>query len=68
MALWLVDDRDGRILAEVLTSKDVQGVLETWAREDDDLPDYLCLVDLRSRQSGIVGTDSSVTIRPPRRP
>lgn len=64
MALLLVDDRDGRIVAEVETEDDVQRVLEAWATDDGTMPDYLCLVELRSRHGTILGADTSVKIRP----
>jgi hypothetical protein len=59
----LVDDRDGRIVAE-LTDDEVRGVLETWATDDGALPDYLCLVEMNSHHGTLFGSDSSVRIRP----
>jgi hypothetical protein len=64
MVLVLVDDRDGRIVAEVETEEDAQRVLEAWATDDGTVPAYLCLLELRSRRGAIVGTDTSVKIRP----
>ena len=64
MAVLFVDDRDGRVLAELETLEDAQSVLEAWARDDGSIPDYLCLVELRSRHGAILGTDTSVKIRP----
>lgn len=64
MPVLLVDDRDGRVLAEIESAADAQRVLEAWARDDGSVPDYLCLVELRSHQGAILGTDSSVKIRP----
>ena len=63
MPLLLVDDRDGRIVAEVETEEDAQRVLESWL-SDEGLPPYLCLVELSSHQGEIFGTDSSVKVRP----
>jgi hypothetical protein len=63
MALLLVDDRDGRILAEVQTEEDARRVLEAWLSEDG-MPDYLCLVETTSRRGAFFGTDSSVKVRP----
>jgi hypothetical protein len=63
MGLLLVDDRDGRILAEVTNADEAQQVLESlWG--DAHVPDYLCLVEIRSHHRAIVGTDSSVKVRP----
>jgi hypothetical protein len=64
MALLLVDDRDGRVVAEIETEEDVKHVLEGWADDDGSIPDYLCLVELRSHHGAIFGTDTSVKIRP----
>jgi len=64
MAVLLVDERDGRILAEAETVEDVQRVFEGWAKDDGTIPDYLSLIELRSHQGAIVGTDTSVQIRP----
>ena len=64
MAVLFVDDRDGRVLAELENLEDAQVVLEAWARDDGSIPDYLCLVELRSRHGAILGTDTSVKIRP----
>ena len=64
MTVLFVDDRDGRVLAELETLEDAQLVLEAWARDDGSIPDYLCLVELRSRHGAILGTDTSVKIRP----
>jgi hypothetical protein len=64
MAVLVVDDRDGRVIAEVETEEDAFRILEGWARDDGSVPDYLCLVDLRSRHGAIFGADTSVKIRP----
>jgi hypothetical protein len=64
MVLLLVDDRDGRIVAEVETENDAQRVLEGWATEDGSIPDYLCLVEIRSHHGALIGTDTSVRVRP----
>ena len=64
MAVLLVDDRDGRVLAEIESAEEAQHVLEAWARDDGSIPDYICLVELRSHHGAIVGTDTSVKIRP----
>ena len=64
MTVLLVDDRDGRVLAEIDSAEDVQQVLAGWASDDGSVPDYLCLVELRSHQGAILGSDTSVKIRP----
>ena len=64
MAVLLVDDRDGRVLAQIEYAEDALQVLEGWARDDGSIPDYLCLVELRSHHGAILGTDTSAKIRP----
>lgn len=64
MPLLLVDDRDGRVVAEIETAEQASQLLEAWARSDTNIPDYLCLVELRSHPGTIVGTDSEIRIRP----
>lgn len=64
MPVLLVDDRDGRVVAELMTDDDVRGVLEAWGAEDGTLPDYLCLVEMKAHHGALLGTDSSVKIRP----
>jgi hypothetical protein len=62
--LLLVDDRDGRIVSEIETDDDAQRVLEAWVRDDGSIPEYLCLIEVHSRQGALFGTDTSVKVRP----
>jgi hypothetical protein len=64
MAVLLVDDRDGKVVAAIENEEDATYVLEAWARDDGSIPDYLCLVELRSHHGAILGSDTSVKIRP----
>jgi hypothetical protein len=64
VALLLVDDRDGRIVAEVETEKDAQGVLEAWATDAGSIPDYLWLVEVPSTTAPSSAPHASVKIRP----
>ena len=34
------------------------------ARDDGTIPDYVCLVELRSHHGAILGTDTTAKIRP----
>ena len=63
MPLLLVDDRDGRIVAELQSEEEAVRVLEAMAREDASVPEYLCLVDLHSNHGSVLGTDKSIKIR-----
>lgn len=64
MALLLVDDRDGRIVSEIQTADGARQVLDAWTSEDGGIPEYLCLIEVRSHDGALVGTDSSVKVRP----
>ena len=63
MPLLLVDDRDGRIVAELRGEDEAVRALEAMASDDGSVPDYLCLVECRSRHGSLLGTDTSITIR-----
>jgi hypothetical protein len=56
MAVLLLDDRDGRVIAEIESEEDAQRVLEAWARPDGSIPAYLSVVVLRSHHGPILGT------------
>lgn len=62
--LLLVDDRDGRIVAELSTEEDALNVIDSWTRDDGGLPEYLSLVELRSHHGEFMATDSTVRVRP----
>jgi hypothetical protein len=64
MTLLLVDDRDGRIVAELESQEQALRLLETLSSNDPDTADFLCIVAFRDRPGAMVGTESSVTIRP----
>lgn len=63
MTVLLVDERDGRIVAELETDEEVSAVVESWARDDADA-EHLCLVQVTSRDGSFIGTNSTVTVRP----
>ena len=64
MSVFLVDDRDGRILAELTTEEEIQRIFEAWAEDNGSIPDYLSLVELRSHHGAVAGTDSTVRVHP----
>jgi hypothetical protein len=68
MPLLLVDDRDGRVVAELENQEEVLDVLEALTSDESDAPDHLCIVELHDRQGALLATRSSVTIRPLSRP
>ena len=63
MSLLLVDDRDGRIVAELVSEDEALCVLEAMASDDASLPEFLCLVETRSAHGSILGTDTTIEIR-----
>jgi hypothetical protein len=64
MPVLLVDDRDGRVVAELESQEEALRVLEALARDDTTIPEWCCLVELDSRHGAIVGMDTSLEIRP----
>ena len=63
MSLLLVDDRDGRVVAELETDDQVRRVLEAMAADNMEVPEYLCLVECRAKHGSLVGTDTSIKLR-----
>lgn len=61
MPLLLVDDRDGRIVAEVQSEDQALRILE--AMSGGEVPEYLCLVDFQSNHGSVLGADTTVKIR-----
>lgn len=63
MPLLLVDDRDGRIVAELESEDEALAVLEAMARDDETLPEYFCLVEFRSAQGSVLGSETTIKLR-----
>jgi hypothetical protein len=64
MPAFLVDERDGKIVAELSGQDDLERILEAWTNPDAGLPEYLSIVELDVKQGAIGGIESSVRIRP----
>jgi hypothetical protein len=60
--LLLVDNRDGRVLTALESPEEGLRLLEAMATSK--LPDYLCIVRFDDRQGEILGTESSLRVRP----
>ena len=63
MPLLLVDDRKGRIVAEVQTFEQVRQVVEAWLYEDRRIPDYVCPAKVDGHHGSVVATETSVKVR-----
>lgn len=61
--LLLVDHRDRRIVAELESEDQALAVIEAMARDDETVPEYLCLVEFHSVHGSVLGTDTSIKIR-----
>ncbi len=61
--LLLVDDRDGRVLAELEDAESALCLLDEAAREDPELADALCLVRFDSRTGTLVGAETTRRVR-----
>jgi hypothetical protein len=62
--LLLVDDRDGRVVAELESQEEALGCLEAMALDDGSIPEYLFLVEFRSQHGALFGTDTALRVRP----
>ena len=51
-------------MAELENQDEIQRVLEAWVNEDQSIPEHFCIVELAAHPGAIVGTQSSVKIRP----
>src|SRR5262245_45213691 len=63
MSLLLVDDRARRIVAKLRTEEQVRRVVEAMASDDVKVPEYLCLVECRTKHGALLGTDTSIKSR-----
>jgi hypothetical protein len=64
MPLLLVDDRDGRVMAELESHEQALRLLERLASDESETAAYRCIVALQDRPGALVASESSVTIRP----
>jgi hypothetical protein len=59
----LVDDRDGRVLAELTDPIEAFGLLDEIKEEHPELAGALCLVRFDGRQRSLIGTDTTTRVR-----
>jgi len=60
----VVDDRDGRVLAEIVDPMEAFRVLDELRHDDPELAEALCLVRFDGRRGSLIGTDSTTRVRP----
>lgn len=61
--LLLVDDRDGRVLAQFFDAAEALRTLEALELEAPELADSLCLVTLEEHQGAVISTQMTTRIR-----
>jgi hypothetical protein len=60
----LVDDREGRVLAEIADPVEAFRVLDELKEEHPELAGALCLVRFDGHQGSLIGTESTTRVRP----
>ena len=60
----LVDDREGRVLAEIADPVEAFCVLDELTEEHPELAGALCLVRFDGHQGSLIGTESTTRVRP----
>jgi hypothetical protein len=60
----LVDDREGRVLAEIADLAEAFRVLDELKEDQPELADALCLVRFDGHQSSLIGTETTTRLRP----
>jgi hypothetical protein len=63
VSLLLVDDQDGRVVAEVESQEQALRLLACLDSADPELAESLCIVAFHEGQGGLLGVDSSLTMR-----
>jgi len=60
----LVDDRDGRMLAEITDPAEALRVVDELTEEHPELAGALCLVRFDGHQGSLIGTETTTRVRP----
>jgi hypothetical protein len=60
----LVDDREGRVLAEIDDASEAFRVLDDLEQRHPELAGALCLVRFDEHRGSLIGTDSTTRVRP----
>ena len=59
----LVDDRDGRVLAQITDPVEAFRLLDDLKEDHPELADALCLVRFDQTQGSLIGTDTTTRVR-----
>ena len=60
----LVDDRDGRVLAEIVDPVEAFRVLDELKQDYPELGGTLCLVRFDGRKGSLIGTETTTRVQP----
>jgi hypothetical protein len=60
----LVDDREGRVLAEIADPVEAFRVLDELEEDHPELAGALCLVRFDGHQGSLIGTERTTRVRP----
>jgi hypothetical protein len=60
----LVDDRDGRVIAEIADPAEAFRLLDELEQAHPELAGALCLVRFDGREGSFVGTETTTRVRP----
>ena len=60
--LLLVDDRDGRVLAEIADAGEALRLLAELRQEHSELADVLCLVRFDGRRGTVLATETTTRV------
>ena len=60
---FLVDDRDGHVLAEITNPAEAFRILDELEQDHPDLSGVLSLVRFDGRQRALIGTESTTRVR-----
>jgi hypothetical protein len=60
----LVDDRDGRVVAQFVDPVEALRTLDELEQVDPELAGALCLVTFGERQGSVIGAETTTRLRP----
>ncbi|TML44188.1 MAG: hypothetical protein E6G19_09955 [Actinobacteria bacterium] len=60
----LVDDRDGRVLEEIVDPVEAFRMLDEFKQDHPELAGAVCLVRFDGRQGALIGSETTTRVRP----